>query len=354
MRIVVTGASGNVGTALVSRLQAAGQHDIVAIARRVPDYAAIDGPRWVSIDLSDPSCGHQLRHAFDGADAVVHLAWGFQPSHQVGYLEAVGVGGTQRVLAASAATDVRHVVHMSSVGAYSPKRDTEPVDESWPVKGVPTSSYSRHKADAERLLDSFEKTSAGTAVARVRPGIIGQRSAGSALLRYALPILLPAKTIAAVPVLPMPAGLTIPMVHADDVADAIVRILQQQATGAYNLAAATPISAADIAETLGARWIPTPGRVLRTLLAASWQARLQPVAPGWLDLGAAAPALDSSRAEHELGWTPKASALEVLRETVEGMSEAVAGSTAPLRHRTVLSELSELVSHGPVSHRRQP
>ncbi len=120
---------------------------------------------------------------------------------------------------------------MSSVGAYSPKRDAEAVGEDWPVTGVSSSAYSRHKAAAEKLLDSFERTSNGTAVGRVRPGIIGQRSAGSALLRYAMPVLLPAGAIGAVPVLPMPGGLTIPMVHADDLADAVVRILQQRAVG---------------------------------------------------------------------------------------------------------------------------
>ncbi|MGW1346717.1 NAD-dependent epimerase/dehydratase family protein [Kribbella sp. NPDC002412] len=270
------------------------------------------------------------------------------------YLEAVGVGGTQRILDASRAMDVGQVVHMSSVGAYSPKRDTSPVDEDYPVGGVASSSYSRHKAAAERLLDTFVQSSHGTAVARMRPGIIGQRSAGSALLRYALPVLLPARAIGAVPVLPMPAGLTVAMVHADDVADAVVRVLQQRAVGAFNLAAATPVTSAMIAEALGARWIETPARVVRAVMSAAWQARLQPVSPGWLDLGCAAPALDSSRAERELGWSPTIDAYGVLREILEGMKHAATGSTAVLRQRTVLSEVSELLSRGPISHRRQP
>jgi nucleoside-diphosphate-sugar epimerase len=249
---------------------------------------------------------------------------------------------------------VGHVVHMSSVGAYSPKRDADPVDEDWPVKGVPSSAYSRHKAAAEILLDFFEQSSDGTAVARLRPGIIGQRSAGSALLRYAFPAPVPARAVGAVPVLPMPADLTIPMVHADDVADAVVRVLRRRAVGAFNLAAPTPVTSAMIAEALGARWVATPARLVRALMLAAWQARLQPVAPGWLDLGCAAPALDSSRAKRELGWSPKIDAMGVLRETIEGMRHAAAGSTAVLRRRTVISELSELFSRGPVSHRREP
>jgi UDP-glucose 4-epimerase len=354
MRIVITGASGNVGSALTRRLQACRDFEIVALARRIPDYAAMDGPRWLSVDLSKPDCGGSLRRAFRGADAVVHLAWAFQPSHQLSYLETVGVDGTQRVLEACTAAEVGQVVHLSSVGAYSPKRDATPVNERWPVGGVSTSSYSRHKAAAERLLDSFEKTAAGTAVARLRPGIIGQRSAGSALLRYALPALMPARAVGVMPVLPLPAGMTVPMVHADDVADAIVRVLQQTAVGVFNLATPMPVSAATIAEALGARWIETPARLVRAVMAATWQARWQPVAPGWLDLGCAVPALDSSRAEAELGWSPKVGSLEVLRETVDGMGHAAAGSTSALRKRTVANELSALFSRGPVSHRLLP
>src|SRR3954452_2695953 len=150
MQIVITGATGNIGTALLRRLDG-GDHELVGSARRLPEPGpAGDDPfagriRWVAADLTDPASEAVLREAFTGADAVVHLAWGFQPSHDLRHLEALGVGGTRRVLDAAAATGVAHVVHMSSVGAYSPKRDDDPADESWPTGGVPTSRYSVHK-----------------------------------------------------------------------------------------------------------------------------------------------------------------------------------------------------------------
>ena len=137
MRVVITGASGSVGTALTRRLRSAGGYDVVGIARRVPGGAPGDEVTWWSIDLSRAECVPSLRQAMRNADAVVHLAWAFQPSHRVGYLEAVGVGGTRRVLEAVAAEGVGQLVHMSSVGAYAAKRDDDPVDESWPVAAVP-------------------------------------------------------------------------------------------------------------------------------------------------------------------------------------------------------------------------
>ncbi|HYH72375.1 MAG TPA: NAD-dependent epimerase/dehydratase family protein, partial [Nocardioides sp.] len=221
MRIVITGASGNVGSALVRRLADDGGHELVGVVRRPPGSdVSIPAMEWVPVDLTDDADTGALHAAVEGADAVVHLAWGFQPSHREAHLRALGVGGTGRVIDAVMAAGVPHLVHMSSVGAYSPKRDDAPVDETWPTGGVPTSMYSRHKAAAERLLDELEADAPDVTVTRMRPGIIGQRSAGSALLRYGLPALVPAAVLRHVPVLPIDSRLVIPMVHADDVADA--------------------------------------------------------------------------------------------------------------------------------------
>jgi nucleoside-diphosphate-sugar epimerase len=174
----------------------------------------------------------------------------------VGYLEAAGVGGTQRVLAPTASEAVGHLVHVSSVGAYAPKRDAHPVDEQWPVQAVPSSSYSWHKVAAENLLDAFERSVDLPLVTRLRPGIIGQTSAGSALLRYALPALFPARILGAVPVLPLPAGLTIPMVDADDVADAILRVLQARSVGSVQPGCVDTCDSADDRRSL---WRPMGG-----------------------------------------------------------------------------------------------
>ena len=182
MRIAVTGATGNLGTAVVRRLVADG-HDVLGLARRVEDIPpGTEGAvtTYRSIDLSRPASQADLTDAFAGADAVVHLAWGFQPSHDQGYLEALGVGGTRRVLAAVEAAGVPHLVHTSSLGPYAPGRDDAAVDESYPTDGVPTSIYSRHKVAAERLLDDHEHEHPDTTVTRLRPGIVGQLDAGRA------------------------------------------------------------------------------------------------------------------------------------------------------------------------------
>lgn len=353
MRIVVTGATGNVGTALLRVLADAGDHAVVGIARRLPEHA-FAGVSWVAADLTSDASLPPLREAMSGADAVVHLAWGFQPSHDLDHLEELGVGGTRRVLEAARAERVPHLVHMSSVGAYSPKVDDEPVDESHPTGGIPSSPYSRHKVAAERLLDEHERTHDTPAVARLRPGIMGQRDAASALLRYGLPGFVPARVVRLLPVLPLDRRLAIPMVHAHDVADAIERVLTHRAVGAFNLAAPPPVTPPLIAEVLGARHLHVPSGVLRAAAALSWRVHLQQVDPGWLDLAMQVPLLATDRAARELGWAPTVSADEVLREVVSGAADAASGDTPVLRQRTLGDRLSTLLRRGPVSRRSQP
>ncbi|WP_210502307.1 NAD-dependent epimerase/dehydratase family protein [Nocardioides xinjiangensis] len=354
MRIVITGASGNVGSALLRRLADGGSHELVGLVRRPPGNGdPFPDTEWIPVDLTDddPST---LRLACEGADAVVHLAWGFQPTHREDYLEELGVGGTRRVIEAVIAAGVPHLVHMSSVGAYSPKRDDARVDEDWPTGGVRSSMYSRHKSAAERLLDALERDRPELVVSRMRPGIVGQGRAGSALLRYGLPALVPSGVIDHLPVLPLDRGLAVPMVHADDVADAIARTLEARAPGAFNLAAEPVITAQHIADALQARLVHVPSAAVRAAVSASWHARLQPLDPGWIDMAYALPLLDTTRALTELGWSPTKDATEVLAETLAGMRDAAAGRTPVLRPRTVASGLLRALRRGPVSSRREP
>ncbi len=351
---MVTGATGNIGSAVVRRLLAEGGHEVVGVVRRPPPDDAGGDVTWHRADLSSDEGSAALADAFRGADAVVHLVWGFQPSHDPDYLERVGVGGTRRVVEAVEAAGVPHLLHMSSVGAYAPRADDRGVDEAWPTTGVPTSMYSRHKVAAERLLDDHEASGADTLVTRLRPGIVGQRTAASALLRYGVPGVVPARALGLLPVLPLDRGMVVPMVHSDDVAEAVAAVLHQRAGGAFNLASSEPVTAADVADALGARLVHVPSSVLRPAVSAAWRLRLQPVDTGWLDLAFALPSLDSTRARVELGWAPTRTGPEVLREVVAGMREAAHGPTPALRPRTVPGALRDAVRRGPVAVRRRP
>jgi UDP-glucose 4-epimerase len=358
VRIVITGASGNLGTALLRRLTLdSSPHDLVGVVRRPPVDAGApyDAVRWVEVDLAERGAREALAPAMAGADAVVHLAWGFQPSHNIDYLDRLGVAGTEAVIEAAATAGVPHLVHLSSLGAYSPGPDDQRVDESWPTEGIDSLAYSKEKVAAERLLDTYERDHPdGMAVTRIRPALVVQRDAGSALLRYGVPAYVPAGLVRLLPLLPVDRSLVIQVVHTDDVADALARVLERRATGAFNLVSEPPLTRDDIAEVLGARPVHLPKQVLRAAADVAWRTRLQPLDPGWLDLAFAVPLMDASRAQRELGWTPRVGAREALAETVAGMAESAGTRSPVLRPRSMLEQLGRLVRIGPITERRWP
>jgi nucleoside-diphosphate-sugar epimerase len=269
----------------------------------------------------------------EGADAVVHLAWLIQPGRDRKTTYQVNVIGSDRVFAAAARAGVATLVHASSVGAYGPgPRHGRRVDESWPTTGIPSSFYSRDKAEVERLLDAFERDQPHMRVVRMRPALIFKRQAASGIRRLFIGPLLPGSLVrpALLPVLPLPAGLAFQAVHSLDVGDAYRRALVGDARGAFNLAAEPVLDAVELGRLLGARPVALPPRALRAGAALSHRLRLQPSEPGWLDMGMEAPLMDAGRARRELGWEPQRSSTEAIRELMEGLREGAGLATPPL------------------------
>ncbi|OBK71217.1 NAD-dependent epimerase/dehydratase family protein [Mycobacterium sp. 1274761.0] len=358
MRIAVTGASGNVGTALLRRLTEPGSgHELIGVVRRPPRatgvYARV---KWHQLDLAELGAENSLEEIFDGVDAVVHLAWGFQPTRNTEYLARQGVGGTSAVVKAAHAASVGQLLHMSSVGAYAAGRYGERVDESWSTAGIPSSPYSRNKAAAEALLDDYEREhgDAGIPIARMRPGFIVQRAAASGLMRYALPGYVPMLAVPILPLLPLDRRLCIPLIHADDVADAFASAIERRAVGPFNLAAEPPVGRDDVAGILKAKSIHVPAGVLGMLVDVSWRARLQPIDRGWLDMAFSVPLLDCTRAKNELGWNPQRSSVAALADVIEGVGQQAHGDSAPLRRRSMLEQLWRDVTQGLMTTRRLP
>ena len=329
MRIVVTGASGNVGTSVLPALaRDPAVEEIVGVVRRPPGWSN-PRTRWVQADVvSSP-----LEDVFAGADVVIHLAWLIQPSRDAAMLRAVNVDGSRRVFEAAARAGVGALVHASSIGVYSPGPDDRPVDESWPRDGVPTSFYSRHKAEAERLLDAFEDR---LRVVRLRPALIFKREAAAEIRRYFVGPLLPSPLVhpRLIPVLPLPDHLVLQAVHSYDVGEAYrLAATREDARGAYNVAADPVLDGATLGRLLGARPVRVPPRLVRAVTDVTWRAGLQPTPPGWLDMGLQGPIMDSRRAREQLGWTPRYDAGEALLELLEGLRRSEGLPTPPLEPR---------------------
>jgi nucleoside-diphosphate-sugar epimerase len=329
MRIVVTGATGNVGTSVLEALADDPRvAEIVGIARRVPD-AERPRTRWVRADIVSAP----LEPLFAGADAVIHLAWLIQPSRDAALLRSVNVDGSRRVFEAAAAAGAKALVHASSVGVYSPGPKDRRVDESWPRDGVQTLFYSRHKAEAERSLDAIEQAHPELRVVRLRPGLIFKRDAAEEIRRYFAGPLLPSPLVrpGLIPVVPDVRRLAFQAVHSLDVGEAYrLAALEPHARGAYNVAADPVLDVAELSRLLGARPVPVDARLLRAAADAAWRLRLTPTPAGWLDLALGVPLMDTTRARSDLGWAPRHDAGETLLELLDGLRRRAGGDTPPL------------------------
>lgn len=329
VRVVITGATGNVGTTLIESLAEEPQvTSIVGLARRAPDWRP---PKtdWAEVDIGEDDLGPYLA----GADAVVHLAWIFQPTHDAERTWRSNVLASVRLFDAVAVAGVRTLIHASSVGAYAPGEGTGAVDESWPTHALPTAAYGREKSYLERVLDTFERDHPDIRVVRMRPGFIFKRTSASEQRRLFAGPLVPGMLarpgfVPAVPDLP---GLRLQALHATDAADAYRRALVRDVRGAFNVAADPVLDAEQLAELLDARVISLPAKVVRSALASAWHLRAVPASPTLFDLALSLPVMDSSRARTELGWEPQHSSLDAIGEFLEGLREGAGERTPPLR-----------------------
>src|SRR4051812_39592497 len=329
MRVVVVGASGNVGTSVLHALAGdPGVDSVLGVARRLP---AINFPKtdWAAADITrDP-----LEPLFFGADAVVHLAWLIQPSRKLDVTRATNVDGSARVFRAAGRAGVGALVYASSVGAYSPGPKDRAVDESWPTDGIESSFYSRHKAEVERLLDSFEQEFPDVRWVRLRPGLIFKAEAAEEIRRYFIGPFLPSPLVRRplIPVVPDVQRLRFQAVHSLCVGEAYrLAVVNENARGAYNVAADPVLDPDELAEVLGARKVPVPAVALRAAAAAAWRARLTPTPEGWLDMALAVPIMDTTRIRTELGWEPRRSATTALRDLLNGLRDRSGADTPPL------------------------
>jgi UDP-glucose 4-epimerase len=333
MKVVVTGATGNVGTSTVRALSANSEiGEIVGLARREPTQRP-PKTSWLEANILTAD----LAAIFAGADAVIHLAWAIQPSRDATTLERINIEGSRRVFEAVAAANVPKLVYASSVGVYSRGPKDREVDESWPTEGTPTSFYSRHKVAVERELDRFEADNPGTGVVRLRPALIFKDEAATEIRRLFIGPLLPNFLLRRRLLLALPRikRLRFQAVHSEDVGEAYHRAVLADVRGAFNIAAEPPLSTGELAERIGVRSFPVPAGAVRRVADLSWRMRLQPTPPGWLDMALNVPMMSSDRARAELGWAPRHSAVEALQELLEGLREGQGGGTPPLEEDSV-------------------
>jgi nucleoside-diphosphate-sugar epimerase len=152
-RVLVTGATGLLGSHLVERLVAQG-HPVRALVRETSRTEFLDG-LGVEIYRGDLCDSSACSRAVDGVTWVFHCAakvgdWGTWPEFQVGCIDA-----TRTLAQASTCVGIDRFVHISSTSAYGhPPDQSTPIDETAPLgQNIwVLDHYTRSKVECERLL----------------------------------------------------------------------------------------------------------------------------------------------------------------------------------------------------------
>jgi nucleoside-diphosphate-sugar epimerase len=268
-----------------------------------------------------------LEEAFENVHVVVHLAFMITGTASRETIRAINVDGTLNVFAAAAAAGARRFVYASSVAAYGFHPDN-PVGmtEDWPVRPADRLFYAQEKAELERLLLAQAEERPDVEVYLLRPPIVvGPHAVGAkdvlpAPVAAAAQRMLEVAKRLRVPI-PVPApDLPMQLIHEDDVGQALLRcVLAEGPPGAYNIAGDGVLTAADVLRELGLTPLPVPGGLAqRAVQVAALIPRppFIPPAADWIEAMSHPAIMDTTKAKAQLGWQPKYTGLEALRDTL--------------------------------------
>ena len=331
LTVAVTGPTGDLGIALLSRLERSRRvRRIVAMARRAFDPAE-RGWRKTEYRRGDVQDAASVRDVVKGADVVVHLAFSILGAGDA--TRAINVDGSRNVFEAAADAGALRVCYASSIAAYGFHDDNPTwIREDVPARGTPEHFYSQQKAEVEQVLRGVLDVRPATAAYVFRPCIVAGPNAQMPLEEMLPYIKLSERMPPAVrrllssmpilkPVVPDP-GLRFQLVHEDDVADAFTAaVLGRGTPGPYNLAGNGTITVSDLADALGWYSVPIPDLTVEAAAEVVERMPLLPEWASWIQAVRKPLLVRTDRARHELGWRPGHTTRATLRELVDAYRE---------------------------------
>lgn len=296
MRVLVTGASGYLGSQVVSALSQHTGCGVLALDVRAPAHV-LAGVQYETADIRSPEVDAILGRF--RPRVVVHLASIVTPGKDStrDFEYSVDVDGTRNLLAACVRHDVRQLVVSSSGAAYGYHADNAAwLDEQDPLRGNEAFAYSWHKRLVEEMLarSRVEHPALGQLVFRIGT-ILGERVNNQITALFEKPFLIAI------------AGAESPFVfvHDSDVVGAILHGVVHGTTGVYNVAGDGCLGLREIAARLGCPRLVLPAGLLALALRVLKAVGLTRYGPEQVDFLRYRPVLSNRRLKHEFGYVPR-------------------------------------------------
>jgi UDP-glucose 4-epimerase len=308
MRYVITGGSGYIGSRLVDLLSRREETERIVICDLAPPAAYRPKTEFERVDVRDRDSVRTVL-ARSEADALIHLAFILNPSHDEHLMYDVDVNGTHNVLEAAAAAGTRQVLVTSSSTAYGAFPDNPmPLTEDDPVRGVASFAYARDKTESDRLCQLWAARHLDRLMTIVRPCIVFGPNVDNYLVRL----------WTKAPFSPDAGHLDNPIqfVHEDDVVEAITALLLGRHAGPFNVAGDGLMTLRECAEVVGTPIRRIPLRAYRGLARAMWRARLSEAPPGQIEFALYPWIVSNDKLKRTTGWSPKHTSRETFEITM--------------------------------------
>jgi UDP-glucose 4-epimerase len=305
--VAITGAGGYIGRQIIRNLEKRDWCNRILGTDIIDPKVRPDKLTFLKKDIRDHSLIDYWKDQH--LDAMVHLAFIFNPIHDEKRMYDINVNGTLNILRICEELKIGHVIVASSGTAYGAWPDNpEPLKESDPIRGFPsTFAYSYHKGLNEGHFTDFMARNPEVLFNIVRPCVVFGPNTDNYLSRYFRNL---------------PFGLladgndaNFQFVHEDDLAEFFSLLIEKKVPGTFNVAGDGVIRGSETFAMIGKRSFKVPRWLNYSLLSILWKLRVKRVeAPaGILNYISYPWVLDTSRAKEMLGWKPKYTTKETLQ-----------------------------------------
>jgi UDP-glucose 4-epimerase len=308
MRYLITGGAGYIGSRLVDLLARREDTEKIVICDLAPPAVYRPKTEFERVDVRDRDAVRAVLER-SAADALIHLAFILNPSHDEQFMYDVDVNGAHNVLEAAAAAGTSQVLVASSSTAYGAFPDNPvPLTEEDPVRGVPGFPYARHKTESDRLCQLWAAAHPDRVMTIVRPCIVFGPSVHNYIVRLwtKVPFTADAGQL----------DSPIQFVHEDDVVEAMSALLLGRHAGAFNVAGDGLMTLRECSEIIGSPIKKMPLRAYRGLARTLWAARVSEAPPGQIEFALHPWIVSNEKLKRTTGWSPRYTSRETFEITM--------------------------------------